>query len=105
MARPSSRPSALGEAEIASRLSHLPGWAVENGKLHREYKFVDFVAAFGFMSSAALVAQAMDHHPEWFNVWNTVRVDLMTHDAAGITTLDLDLARAMEEIAVRQPMK
>ena len=83
-------------------LSKLPGWKLEGGKLHREYKFVDFVAAFGFMTGAALVAQSMDHHPEWFNVWNTVRIELATHDAGGITALDVKLALSMEELAGRQ---
>lgn len=92
----------LSESEIAAALSTIPGWKVENGKLHREYKFVDFIAAFSFMAGAALVAQAMDHHPEWFNVWNTVRIDLVTHDIGGITAFDVTLARSMEELASRQ---
>lgn len=91
----------LSDSQLASELSKLPGWKLESGKLHREYEFADFVAAFGFMTSAALVAQAMDHHPEWANVWNKVRVDLTTHDAKGITLLDLKLARSMEELASR----
>ena len=94
-----SRPTKLTETEIAMALSDLPDWKVEGGKLHREYKFADFVAAFGFMTGAALVAQAMDHHPEWFNVWNTVRVDLTTHDAGGISALDVKLAQTMEKLA------
>jgi 4a-hydroxytetrahydrobiopterin dehydratase len=96
-----SRPTKLTETEIAMALSDLPDWKVEGGKLHREYKFADFVAAFGFMTGAALVAQAMDHHPEWFNVWNTVRVDLTTHDAGGISALDVKLAQSMEQLASR----
>jgi 4a-hydroxytetrahydrobiopterin dehydratase len=103
MSSPETRPVKLSESEIAAALSKLPGWKLQAGKLHREYKFRDFVTAFGFMASAALVAQAMDHHPEWFNVWNTVRIDLATHDAAGITALDVTLAQAMEELAGRQP--
>jgi 4a-hydroxytetrahydrobiopterin dehydratase len=95
----------LSEAKIAIALSKLPEWKLKGGKLQREYKFADFIAAFGFMTSAALVAQGMDHHPEWFNVWNTVRVDLATHDAGGITTLDVKLAHSMEELAARQPRK
>jgi 4a-hydroxytetrahydrobiopterin dehydratase len=95
----------LTEGQITEALAKLPDWKVTHGKLHREYKFADFVAAFGFMSGAALVAQAMDHHPEWFNVWNIVRVDLATHDASGITELDVKLAHAMEELAARQPKK
>ena len=99
------RPVKLNHEELALELSKLRAWKVEGGKLHREYVFSDFVAAFGFMASAALVAQAMDHHPEWANVWNKVRVDLMTHDAAGITALDVMLAHAMEDLAGRQPLK
>jgi len=97
-----SSPIKLSESEIAAALSKLPGWQNEGGKLHREYKFVDFVAAFGFMSGAALIAQGMEHHPEWFNVWNTVRIDLATHDSGGITALDVKLAHSMEELAARQ---
>jgi len=96
------RPVKLSETEIAEALLKLPSWKLEAGKLHREYKFADFVGAFGFMTGAALVAQAMDHHPEWFNVFNTVRVDLATHDAGGITALDVKLAHSMEELAGRQ---
>jgi 4a-hydroxytetrahydrobiopterin dehydratase len=96
-----SIPPKLTETEIAMALSDLTAWKVEGGKLHREYKFEDFVAAFGFMTGAALVAQSMDHHPEWFNVWNTVRVDLGTHDAGGITALDVKLAHSMEKLASR----
>ena len=102
---PAPRPTKLSESEIATAVTALPEWSVAQDKLHREYKFADFVAAFGFMTGAALVAQAMDHHPEWFNVWNTVRVDLSTHDAGGITALDFQLARAMEDLARRQLAK
>ena len=94
-------PVKITETELAMALSDLPAWKVEGGKLHREYKFADFVAAFGFMTGAALVAQSMDHHPEWFNVWNTVRVDLTTHDAGGISALDVKLAQSMEQLASR----
>jgi 4a-hydroxytetrahydrobiopterin dehydratase len=89
----------LDTDEIARRLAQLPGWTVEAGKLHREYRFAGFVEAFGAMTSVALVAERMNHHPEWFNVWNTVRVDLTTHDAGGITAKDFELAAAMEQIA------
>jgi len=99
------QPVELSELEIAAALSRLPGWKSEGGKLHREYKFADFVAAFSFMTGAALIAQGMDHHPEWFNVWNTVRIDLATHDAGGITALDVKLAHSMEELAARQHVK
>jgi 4a-hydroxytetrahydrobiopterin dehydratase len=74
-------------------------WSVVDGKLHKEFQFRDFNEAFGFMTRAALVAESMDHHPEWFNVYKTVRVDLATHDAGGITELDFALAGRMETIA------
>ena len=89
----------LSDTDIQARLGNMPGWSVVDGKLHREYKFQDFVHAFGFMASAALVAESMNHHPEWFNVYSTVNVDLATHDAGGITELDFTLAGKMEELA------
>ncbi|GDX81626.1 putative pterin-4-alpha-carbinolamine dehydratase [Deltaproteobacteria bacterium] len=92
----------LSEAEVTTALLALPAWTLHKGKLHREYTFADFVGAFGFMGSVALVAQEMGHHPEWFNVWNLVRVDLTTHDSGGITTADVKLAHAMEALAARQ---
>jgi 4a-hydroxytetrahydrobiopterin dehydratase len=87
------------ESEIQQALAELDSWTVENDKLHREYKFRNFVAAFGFMAQAALLAERADHHPEWFNVYNKVVVDLTTHEAGGITQKDFDLAREMEQIA------
>jgi 4a-hydroxytetrahydrobiopterin dehydratase len=89
----------LSDPEIEKRLRSLPGWSIVAGKLNREYRFPDFVAAFGFMTSAALVAESMNHHPEWFNVYGTVRVDLVTHDAGGISHKDFDLAARMEGLA------
>ena len=85
--------------ELARAVAALPGWSIAGGKLHREFKFPDFVRAFSFMSAAALVAEARNHHPEWFNVYGRVVVDLTTHDAGGITQNDLDLARKMNELA------
>lgn len=98
-------PAVLSQTRIKTALSKLPSWTLKGDKLHREYKFADFVTAFGFMTSVALVAQDMGHHPEWFNVWNVVRVDLATHDAGGITSLDVELAQAMDELAGRQKAK
>jgi 4a-hydroxytetrahydrobiopterin dehydratase len=89
----------LSGTEIASALSSLPGWSVVNEKLHREYKFPDFVHAFGFMATCATAIEAMNHHPEWFNVYGKVHVDLTTHDAGGITHKDVELATLMEGIA------
>ncbi len=89
-----ARPQKLSDEEIRTRLAAVPGWQVVNGKLHRELRFKDFVGAFGFMASLALVAEARNHHPEWFNVYNRVVIDLTTHDAGGITELDFELAAA-----------
>jgi 4a-hydroxytetrahydrobiopterin dehydratase len=96
--------SKLTEQEIEGSLAALNAsaaspWRVADGKLHKEFQFRDFSEAFGFMARAALVAESMDHHPEWCNVYNTVRVDLATHDAGGITELDFTLAGRMETIA------
>jgi 4a-hydroxytetrahydrobiopterin dehydratase len=96
-----ARPVKLSESEVAQRLSGLPGWSVKAGKLHRELTFPDFTQAFAFMTDVAREADALDHHPEWFNVYNRVVMDLTTHDAAGITTLDFELARRAEEHAAR----
>jgi len=93
------RPKKLADAEVAAALAHLSGWSVEKGKLHREYKFSGFVEAFGFMASAALVAESMNHHPEWFNVYHTVKIDLTTHDSGGITSNDVEMAKRFEKLA------
>jgi 4a-hydroxytetrahydrobiopterin dehydratase len=94
-------PTKLDDDTISRELGTLAGWVREGDKLFREYKFADFVSAFGFMASAALVAEKLDHHPEWFNVYNTVRVHLTTHDAKGISAMDIKLARAMDDLARR----
>ena len=89
----------LPAEEVAARLDDLPGWSLDNGKLHRSFRFADFRRAFAFMSGAALAAERLDHHPEWFNVWSKVDVHLNTHSAGGITELDFQLAQAMNELA------
>lgn len=89
----------LSDQEVESRLSKLPSWSLQNGKLHREYAFADFAEAFGFMSRCALIAEKSDHHPEWFNVYSKVVVDLVTHDAGGISERDFALAERMEKAA------
>ena len=89
----------LTQDEVQARLPSLPGWTLKDEKLHREYQFANFVEAFGFMASVALVAEAKNHHPEWFNVWNKVIVDLTTHDAGGISQRDFSLAEEMEKLA------
>jgi 4a-hydroxytetrahydrobiopterin dehydratase len=88
----------LSDDEINKLVSRLKGWKVVNGKLHCEYECKDFVAAFGNMTRVALVAEAMNHHPEWFNVWNKVVFDLTTHSVMGISDLDFVLAEKIEEI-------
>ena len=92
-------PIRLSPDDLTASLSQLPGWSVQQGKLHRQFKFASFVEAFGFMSSLALVAESMGHHPEWFNVYNRVTIDLTTHDSGGITIKDIDLARRASELA------
>ena len=87
----------LSPQQIVAAVSSLPGWSVQDGKLHREFQFADFVEAFGFMSRAALVAEAMNHHPEWFNVYSTIEVTMATHDSGGVTALDITLAKFMDE--------
>jgi len=89
----------LSPDQLDAALSQLDGWDIQNGKLHRQYQFPSFVEAFGFMSSLALVAESMGHHPEWFNVYNRVTIDLTTHDAGGITQKDVDLAKKANELA------
>jgi len=89
----------LSDAEISEQVASLDGWNVAGGKLHRQFEFENFVEAFGFMSRAALVAEKMDHHPEWFNVYNRVVVDLATHDVDGISKNDFELAAAMSALA------
>ena len=92
-------PAPLSSEALDALVAELSGWSVASGKLHREFRFADFVEAFGFMARAALVAERMNHHPEWSNVWNAVTVDLTTHSAGGITDLDAELARAMDTLA------
>lgn len=92
------RPSRLSPEERAAALASLPQWSLVEGRdaISRRYSFPDFSAAWGFMARAALVAERLDHHPEWSNVYNRVDVVLSTHDAGGLTALDIELARAMD---------
>jgi 4a-hydroxytetrahydrobiopterin dehydratase len=89
----------LTAEEIAAVLATLPGWAAQDGKLSKQFQFQSFAAALGWMVSAGVVAERLDHHPEWTNVYNKVTVHLTTHDRGGITGWDVDLAHAMEELA------
>lgn len=82
-------------------LKTLSGWTPVEGRdaISRKFQFKDFSAAFGFMTRVALLAEKMDHHPEWFNVYNKVDVTLSTHDAGGVTQNDIDMAKAMDSWA------
>jgi 4a-hydroxytetrahydrobiopterin dehydratase len=88
----------LTDEEVNKLLSRMPGWRAVNGKLHKTYECKDFNAAFGNMTRVALIAEAMNHHPEWANVWNRVSFDLVTHSVKGISDLDFVLAEKIEEI-------
>ena len=88
----------LTPQEIEAALSGVSGWTIRDDKLHRELVFADFVAAFGFMTRVALYAEKHDHHPEWFNVYNKVRIDLTTHDAGGISAKDFALAGYIDQL-------
>ena len=89
----------LSDSDIQKDLEKLSGWSVENGKLHKEFQFDNFVSAFGFMTQLALIAESMNHHPEWFNVYNRVTIDMSTHDAGGITELDFKFAEHADALA------
>ena len=99
-----TRPSRIG---AAAALKDLPGWTAVEGRdaIGRTYRFRDFNAAFGFMTRVALVAEKLDHHPEWANVYNRVEVTLATHDADGVTVLDVKLAGFMNEAAAAMGAK
>ena len=88
----------LLESDIEEELKKLTGWSVKNDKLHKEFQFNNFNQAFGFMTRAAMEIEKMNHHPEWFNVYNKITVNLTTHDAGGITNNDVNLARILNSL-------
>ena len=88
----------LSSEKISEELKNLPGWSVKDEKLHRDFEFESFNQAFGFMTRAAMEIEKMNHHPEWFNVYNRISVDLMTHDAGGITENDIQLAKILNSL-------
>jgi len=88
----------LSPDTIENELKSLDGWSVVNGKLHKDFQFDDFNQAFGFMARASMHIEKMNHHPEWFNVYNKLSVDLMTHDAGGITQNDVNLAKIFNSL-------
>jgi 4a-hydroxytetrahydrobiopterin dehydratase len=93
-------PTRLTDAERATLATTLPAWALRDDGLaiHREFKFKDFSAAWGFMARVAMAAEKLDHHPEWSNVWNKVEITLSTHDAGGLTGNDVALAKAIDAL-------
>ena len=95
-------PDKLQEAERKAALAELPEWSEieERDAIRRSFRFRNFNEAWGFMSRIALTAEKMDHHPEWFNVYNKVEVTLSTHSADGVTELDIKLAKAMDRAAL-----
>ena len=88
----------LASETIEKELTNLPGWSVVEGKLHKEFVFDDFNQAFGFMTRAAMHIEKLNHHPEWFNVYNKLTVELTTHDANGITENDLKIAKILNSL-------
>ena len=92
------RSQKLSSAMITQQLDQLPEWTLDETKLYRHLIFEDFIEAFGFMTQVALLAEAMDHHPEWSNVYKTVEVTLTTHDVGGLSDLDLTLASKLDSL-------
>ena len=90
--------SKLSASEVEAALTKLPGWEYKNGKLHKTFVFSSFVGAFGFMTQVALHAEKMNHHPEFFNVYNRVTLDLITHDVNGTSELDIRLAEIIDAL-------
>jgi len=88
----------LSQIDIDEHLKNLPGWSVVNEKLHKEFQFESFNQAFGFMTRAAMEIEKMNHHPEWFNVYNRISIELTTHDAGGITKNDVNLAKILNSL-------
>jgi 4a-hydroxytetrahydrobiopterin dehydratase len=90
----------LTDAQRTAALAELPGWALsrEGKAIERTFTFADFVEAFGFMTRVAILAEKADHHPEWFNVYNRVEITLTTHDAGGLSTRDIEMAKAIDAL-------
>ncbi len=89
----------LSQTDIDKELKNLPGWSIVNEKLHKQFQFDKFNQAFGFMTRAAMEIEKMNHHPEWFNVYNKITIELTTHDAGGITKNDVNLAKILNSLA------
>jgi 4a-hydroxytetrahydrobiopterin dehydratase len=88
----------LPEQEIEHEVAKIPGWRVLNGKLNRTFEFESFVQAFGFMTKVAMESEKLNHHPEWFNVYNRLEINLVTHDVNGISNYDIKLAEKINRL-------
>ena len=88
----------LTEQEVEQQVTKLQGWKLANGKLNKTFEFDNFVQAFGFMTKVAMHAEKMDHHPEWFNVYNRITIDLVTHDVGGLSNYDIKLAEIINKL-------
>lgn len=88
----------LSQEQIENELKNIDGWSISNKKLHKDFEFEDFNQAFGFMARAALHIEKLNHHPEWFNVYNKLTIELTTHDAGGITQNDINLAKILNSL-------
>ena len=91
-------PQRLTPTQVNEALTQLKGWQLRQGKLHKTFQFPDFVTAFGFMTQVAILSEQMGHHPEWCNVYNRLTIDLVTHDAGGISNLDIELAQKIDRL-------
>lgn len=89
----------MNSTELAEALQLLPAWTYSDGRLQARFQFKNFVQAFGFISEVALEAEKMNHHPDWSNSYNTVRIALVTHESAGVTEKDIVLARKIQHLA------
>ena len=94
-----TKPLKISEGEFAAFLDKLPKWRVQNGKLSIDIKFTNFVQAFGFMSSVALICESMNHHPDWSNSYDKVQIELTTHELGGLSVNDFNLAAKIDEVA------
>jgi 4a-hydroxytetrahydrobiopterin dehydratase len=92
----------LTDQQVTDALAALPGWSFTAGKLHKEIRFKDFNEAFGYMTRVALIAEKLDHHPDWSNSWNTVVLDIVNHSAGGITKQCIDLALAAQAMVATE---
>jgi len=91
----------LSEDEIKNEMAKLKGWKIVDGKLNRTFEFADFNEAFGFMTRVAMEVEKLNHHPEWFNVYNRVKIELVTHDVGGLSNFDFKLANIINRIAAK----